>query len=85
MEIITTLYDMKPIFLITFYQDPELRIEIHGSSGDKGLPSCRSSIEIPSGDRMNAMFPSLGGLFIVIPDCISFLQSIYIFFTLNAR
>ena len=37
------------------HQLPVLAMETHGSLGGKGWPSCKSSIEMPSGERMNAM------------------------------
>src|SRR3989344_5428696 len=44
-----------------FYHVPVLGIDFHGSSGESGSPACKSSIEIPSGDLMNAILPSRGG------------------------
>jgi hypothetical protein len=37
------------------YQTPVFGIEAHGSCGAFASPRCRSSIEMLSGDRMNAM------------------------------
>jgi DNA-binding NtrC family response regulator len=37
------------------YHSPVLGIETHGSVGGSGLPCCKSSIEMPSGERTNAM------------------------------
>ena len=37
------------------HQLPMLAIDIQGSLSGKGWPSCKSSIEMPSGERMNAM------------------------------
>ena len=39
----------------------------HGSDTSSGISFCSISIEILSGDLIKAMYPSLGGLFIVIP------------------
>jgi hypothetical protein len=38
-----------------FYQAPVFCIDAHGSFGAKRSPSCSSSIEMPSGERTNAM------------------------------
>ena len=51
----------------SLYQVPSFGIEAHGSSTGSEPPSCSSSIEIPSGDRMNAMRPSRGGRLITTP------------------
>ena len=42
-------------------------IERHGSAGAIGLPALQISNEIPSGERMNAMWPSRGGRLMVTP------------------
>ena len=46
---------------------PVLGIDAHGSAGGFDPPFCRSSTEIPSGERTNAMWPSRGGRLIVTP------------------
>ena len=43
------------------YQEPWFGIEAQGSAGGSAGPRCRSSIECPSGDFTNAMWPSRGG------------------------
>src|SRR5450755_346514 len=50
---------------------PVLGIDFHGSAGGRGLPFCKISIEISSGERTKAMFPSRGGRLIVTPAFIS--------------
>ncbi len=52
------------------YQLPVFSMLAHGSCGSR-WPSCSSSIEIPSGVRTNAMWPSRGGRLIVTPASIS--------------
>ena len=52
------------------YQVPEFFIDTQGSFGLCAVPRCRSSIEMPSGERMNAILPSLGGRLIVTPASI---------------
>lgn len=37
------------------YQVPVFGIEAHGSCAGFGSPRCRSSMEMPSGERMKAM------------------------------
>jgi hypothetical protein len=49
------------------YHDPVLAIEVQGSCGGFASPFCRSSIEMPSGERMKAMRPSRGGRLMVTP------------------
>ncbi len=49
------------------YQTPTLGIEAQGSALGKDLPACRSSIDMPSGERTKAMCPSRGGRLIVTP------------------
>src|SRR3954453_2477032 len=56
------------------YQLPTFGIVVHGSCGGSASPCCRSSIEIPLGDLMNAMRPSRGGRLMVTPLSISCLQ-----------
>ena len=58
-----------------FYQCPEFRIDAHGSFGGRASPYCRSSIEMWSGERTNAMWPSRGGRLMVTPASMSFWQS----------
>ncbi len=45
-----------------------------GSCADLAGPFCSSSIEMLSGERMNAMLPSRGGRLIVTPAFISLSQ-----------
>src|SRR5207253_7106840 len=49
------------------HQTPVLGIDAHGSAGPNASPFCRSSTEIASGLRTNAMRPSRGGRLIVTP------------------
>src|SRR5690606_32486064 len=49
------------------HHSPTFGIDTHGSSGGSGSPLCRSSIEILSGERTNAILPSRGGRLIVTP------------------
>jgi hypothetical protein len=49
------------------YHSPILSIDDHGSWGGSALPFWSNSIEIWSGDRTNAMWPSRGGRLIVTP------------------
>src|SRR3974390_2954738 len=49
------------------HQLPVLGIEIQGSSGAFAPPFCRSSTEMPSGERTNAMWPSRGGRLMTTP------------------
>src|SRR6056300_320192 len=53
------------------YQRPVFSIESHGSAGGRESPSCNNSIEILSGDLINAIRPSRGGRLITIPASIS--------------
>ena len=53
------------------YHAPVFAIEAQGSRGGSLSPFCSSSIEMPSGERMNAMFPSRGGRLMVTPASIS--------------
>ena len=43
------------------YQAPVFGMLAQGSCGGSDPPFCRSSIEMPSGERMKAMWPSRGG------------------------
>jgi len=47
------------------YQLPVFSIEAQGSCGGRLSPRCRSSTEIPSGERTKAIWPSRGGRLIV--------------------
>ena len=57
------------------YQLPVLAIEAQGSFGGSAAPSCSNSMEIPSGERIKAIWPSRGGRFMTTPSAISFSQS----------
>lgn len=46
---------------------PVFGIETQGSAGSLRGPACNSSIEMPSGERTKAMWPSRGGRLIVTP------------------
>ena len=52
------------------YQAPVFGIEAQGSCGGSGSPSCRISIEMLSGERTKAMWPSRGGRLMVTPASI---------------
>lgn len=60
----------------TGYQLPVFFIDAHGSLGSSASPFCRSSIEIPSGERTKAMRPSRGGRLIVTPASVRSRQSL---------
>jgi hypothetical protein len=49
------------------YHVPVFGMLSHGSLGLSGEPFCKSSTEMPSGERMKAMLPSRGGRLIVTP------------------
>ena len=53
------------------YHSPLLGIDAHGSAGACAAPFWSSSIEMPSGERTNAMRPSRGGRLMVTPASIS--------------
>ena len=53
------------------HHSPVLGMEAQGSAGALCSPCCSSSIEIPSGERTNAMYPSRGGRLIVTPPACS--------------
>ncbi len=55
----------------TGYHSPVLGIEAQGSAGASASPFCRSSMEMLSGERINAMRPSRGGRLIVTPAAIN--------------
>ena len=57
------------------HQFPVLAMDAQGSRGGSGWPSCSSSIEMPSGERIKAMWPSRGGRLMVTPAAISRSQS----------
>ena len=59
---------------ISAYHFPVFCIEAHGSCLGLGLPFCNSSMEMLSGERMKAMWPSRGGRLMVTPYFISFSQ-----------
>ena len=56
------------------YQEPLLAMLVQGSAGGNASPACSSSMEMPSGERTNAMRPSRGGRLIVTPWAIKALQ-----------
>src|SRR5208337_518007 len=56
------------------HQTPEFGIDAQGSAGGSEPPFWMSSIEIASGVRMKAMWPSRGGRLIVTPASFSFAQ-----------
>ena len=56
------------------YQESVLAMLLHGSAGGSAEPACSSSMEMPSGVRMNAMRPSRGGRLIVTPRAMKALQ-----------
>ncbi|MNT58866.1 hypothetical protein D3C72_1963300 [compost metagenome] len=49
------------------YQAPVFGMESQGSAGARLSPFCRISIEMPSGERTKAMWPSRGGRLMVTP------------------
>jgi hypothetical protein len=56
------------------HQTPVFAMLTQGSAGSSALPFCSSSNEIPSGERMKAMWPSRGGRLIMMPCAMSFAQ-----------
>ena len=54
------------------YHTPVLGMDFHGSSAGLGSPFCKSSMEISSGERMKAMWPSRGGRLMVTPAFCNF-------------
>ena len=56
-------------------EDPWGSAPASGSFGGSESPFCRSSTEMLSGERTNAMCPSRGGRLIVTPPSLSFAQS----------
>ena len=53
------------------YQAPTFGIEVQGSAGASEPSFCSSSMEMPSGERTKAMWPSRGGRLMVTPPSIS--------------
>ena len=53
------------------YHSPTFGIEAQGSAFGSGAPCCRISMEMLSGERTNAMWPSRGGRLMVTPPSIS--------------
>jgi hypothetical protein len=51
------------LFILYLYHSPVTDIDCQGSLTGKESPFCKSSIEILSGERTKAMWPSLGGTF----------------------
>ena len=49
------------------YHVPVFGMETQGSQGSRAAPFCSNSMEIPSGERTNAILPSRGGRLIVTP------------------
>ena len=49
------------------YHVPVFGMEIQGSQGSSAAPFCSSSMEMPSGERTNAILPSRGGRLMVTP------------------
>jgi hypothetical protein len=56
------------------YHEPVFAIETQGSCGALGWLFCKSSMEMPSGERMKAIWPSRGGRLMVTPASISLAQ-----------
>ena len=56
------------------YHSPTFFIEAHGSCCGRGAPACRSSIEMASGERTKAMWPSRGGRLMLTPASMSLWQ-----------
>ena len=56
------------------HHTPVFGIEAQGSAGAFASPRWRSSIEMLSGERTNAMLPSRGGRLMVTPAAISLRQ-----------
>ena len=53
------------------YQTPVFFMDTHGSFGGRASPFWSSSMEMPSGERTNAMCPSRGGRLMVTPPSAS--------------
>ena len=49
------------------HHSPVFGMEAQGSCGGRASPRWSSSMEMPSGERTNAMWPSLGGRLMVTP------------------
>ena len=60
------------------HHSPTFSIDAQGSRGGSASPFCKSSMEIPSGDRTNAIWPSRGGRLMVTPWSESFWHALYI-------
>jgi len=61
--------------IFSCYQLPVLGMDDQGSCAGSASPDCNSSIEIPSGERINAICPSRGGRLMVTPPSIRCWQS----------
>lgn len=61
--------------MMTVYQLPTLSLLLHFSDGGRASPACSSSMEIPFGSLINAIWPSLGGRRMVTPASSSCSQS----------
>ena len=59
------------IFHDYYYQWPILGADSQGSFDDSASPFCNNSIEILSGDRIKAMYPSRGGRLMTTPKSLS--------------
>ena len=57
------------------YHVPVFAIETQGSAGGFAAPFCSNSIEMPSGERTNAILPSRGGRLMTTPAFIKRSQS----------
>ena len=57
------------------HQAPVFCIEAQGSAGALRSPAWSSSMEMPSGERTKAMWPSRGGRLMVTPPSISLWQT----------
>lgn len=57
----------RPVALCGAYQAPVLPIEAQGSCDARLSPFCRISMEMPSGERTKAMWPSRGGRLMMTP------------------
>ncbi len=52
------------------YHSPVFSMDAQGSAGASESPSCSNSMEMPSGERTNAMRPSRGGRLMMTPPSI---------------
>jgi hypothetical protein len=64
-------HEVSDIVVAACYHEPVFPIEAQGSCGGLAPPFCSSSIEMPSGERMKAMWPSRGGRLMVTPPACS--------------